>query len=88
MGINSSKICGQIRGYTLYYAYNYGFDVNYYYGMNVDDHYVEGISITQGTQGQHVWTFAAGDSEDDTHYDARPCNNGCRYPTVPFICWK
>ena len=31
---------------------------------------------------QHVWTFAAGNSEHSTYYDACLCNNGSQYLTV------
>ena len=83
IGINYSKICGQIRGYTLYYAY--GFDVPYYYGMDIENDYVDGISITRGTPRQHVWTFAAGYSEDNTYRVTCPCNNGSRATVPSFV---
>ena len=73
MGINYSKICGQVRGYTLqstpYGLHEYG---------DIDNPYVDGISITRGTPHQHVWTFAAGYSEDNTYHDDCPCNDGSR----------
>ena len=78
MGINYSKICGQVRGYTLQSPT--GFHLNEDY---IDSNYAEGILITRGMPRQHVWTFIAGFSEDGTYFDDCPCNNGSRYPNVP-----
>ena len=79
MGINYSEICGQVRGYTLTDG-KAGF--RGYKG--IDNPYVTGISITRGTPRQHVWTFAAGDPEDNTNYNSCPCNNGS-LNTVPLF---
>ena len=82
MGINYSKICGQVRGYILN-----RFPQGFYsvYGGNIDYPYVEGISITRGMPRQHIWTFAAGRSEDSTDYRDCPCNNGSSRNVPSFV---
>ena len=35
--------------------------------VDVDNDYVEGISITRNMPHQHIWTFATGNSEDNTY---------------------
>jgi len=43
--------------------------------------YVEGISITLGLPRKHVWTYAAGLS-DDFNYPG-PCHVPCTHPGPP-----
>ena len=83
MGIKYSKICGQVRGYTVTHAY--GFDPQHYNGMNIDNHYFEGISITRGMPRQHIWTFVAGNAEYNANSVDCPCNNGSRVNVPSFI---
>ncbi len=67
-GISFSKICGQVRGYGLGTVDGI-FYRRYSRGSNLNDNYIDGVSLTIGET--HVWSFAAADCE-------------CSY-TKPFI---
>ena len=70
---NYSKVCGKVRGYqhgttVAFYPYYFGSQTT------IDSIYTDGISITQGSPRQHLWTYAAGFAE--SLYDAKyacPC---------------
>ena len=51
-----SRVCGRVRGYQLRAT-----DAFYKASVGIDDHYVDGVSLTHGPRGNrtHVWTFAA-----------------------------
>ena len=62
-GGNYTNVCGRVRGYqyggstTAFYHYRF-------YGQRtINSVYVDGVSITQGSPRQHLWTYAAGLSE-------------------------
>ena len=76
-----SHVCGRIRGYqfgatSAFYPYTEG----------LDSYYVQGVSLTHGDAGrrQHIWTFAAGLTEESTSfpYENCPCDTS-RYDRVP-----
>ena len=74
-GIRYSKVCGQVRGYQYYSIDGFGDSSN-----NINSHYVDGVAITYGSPRQHLWTYAAGLSDDGT-YAARIDNCPCaKYP--------
>jgi len=54
-GISYSHVCGRVIGYQ--YASPDGFDGT----QNIEDSYVDGVSLTHGEPGAriHIWTFAA-----------------------------
>ena len=83
-GLMYSKVCGQVRGYQYYAP-----DAFYSLGIGIDRYYVDGVSITYGTNPhKHIWTYAAGISEQETNFDSCPCNtgfNGSRNPAATFI---
>ena len=54
-----TQVCGRVIGYQ-YCTPNAFNDVN---GTTIDDAYVDGVSITQGSPRQHVWTFAIAESD-------------------------
>ena len=76
-------MCGRIRGYQFgatdaFWAYRC---VN-----GIDGYYVAGVSLTHGGAGsrQHIWTFAAGLTEVDTHYLVQSCPcDAHNYDLVP-----
>ena len=49
-----SRVCGKIKAYQIG-------NLNAFYPptSNIDNHYVDGISLTHGRPRQHIWTFAA-----------------------------
>ena len=70
-GIRYSKVCGQARGYQYYSIDAFGQSSN-----NINSHYVDGVAITYGSPRQHLWTYAAGLS-DDGDYDGGNGNCPC-----------
>ena len=69
-----SQVCGRIRTYQLGETTAFGS-----YKQGIDNHYVDGISLTHGIAGsrQHIWTFATGLAEVSTHWPEYgcPCDN-------------
>ena len=51
-----SRVCGKIKGYQ--FGHTYAFLPSY-----IDNHYVDGISLTHGRPRQHIWTFAVATDE-------------------------
>ena len=78
-GYSYENICGQAK------AYQKGSTDAFEHGaVSLDGAYVDGISITIGSPRRHVWTYAAGLSDNDTS-DRSCCNCPCavhpgRYP--------
>ena len=83
-GLTYNKVCGQVRGYQ--YADT---DAFYHLGSGIDSAYVDGVSITHGSNPRkHIWTYAGGNIESDTTADGCPCNtgfNGNRNLSATFI---
>ena len=72
-GLPYSRVCWRIRGYqfgatSAFWAY-----ANRNQGL--DSYYVDGVSLTHGGAGsrQHIWTFAAGQTEVDTSFLSLQC---------------
>ena len=58
-GLMYSKVCGQVRGYQYYALHAFRS-----LGVGIDSYYVDGVSITYGTNPRkHIWTYAAGITE-------------------------
>ena len=74
LGIKYYKICGQLRGY------HYGTPDAFRpltVGVGIDNHYVDGVSITYGQNPRtHIWTYACGLREDRVDVHGCPCNTG------------
>ena len=64
-----NKICGQVKGYQK--GSSDGFWSTKFDTKSINDHYVDGLSITLGNPRKHVWTYAVGLSDDGNH----PGNN-------------
>ena len=86
-GRDYTRVCGRIIGYQVghtdgFQAYNAGDgDVT-----TIDGAYVTGVSLTHGSPRQHIWTFAAGSTENDyTDYDACPCDATINITIPPFV---
>ena len=54
-----SKVCGRAIGYQFGHT-----DVFYNRQVDIDSDYVDGLSITHGMPRTHIWTFAAGVSQN------------------------
>ena len=62
------RVCGRARGYQK------GKTDAFLAGGNIDDSYVDGLSITHGSPRQHIWTYAVGVAEHTGHNPSRcPC---------------
>ena len=72
--ISFYKICGQVRGYQKGNTNTFWSPIE-----SVDDHYVDGVSITLGNPRKHVWTYAIGTSDSSgsssNNADSCPCAN-------------
>ena len=57
LGLNYSQVCGHIRGYQA--GCPRAFELyNSNPALSIDDHYVDGVSITTKTiQRKHIWTY-------------------------------
>ena len=68
--VGYNKICGRIKGFQK------GSTDAFQNGQanSIDHQYVDGISITLGRPRKHVWTYAAGSSDD---YNFPPPNCPC-----------
>ena len=80
--ITYSKVCGQLRGYQ------YG-RINglHYIAHGIESHYVDGVSITHGSNPRkHIWTYVGGRFEDE-HSSAGgcPCSTGYTGGNTSFI---
>ena len=71
-GFNYSSICGQVRGYQ--YGAVDGIYDNHQGSMEIDGPYVDGVSITYGNPRKHVWTYIAGQGEQEANWEDCPCN--------------
>ena len=75
-GMNYSHVCGRVRGYQ--YGTPDAFNFFGYVPQPIEGYYVEGVSVTHRSPGsrQHIWTFAAGNTE----------NNPSSYPRYSCPC--
>jgi len=71
-GISYSRVCGRVRAYS-YYSPD-GFYPYYTTRHNLENLYVDGVSITHGHPRRHVWTFAASYSEVRNIASTCPCS--------------
>ena len=69
-GTAYQKVCGKARGYQKGHP-NGG---NAFNMLIIDDHYVNGLSITYGSPRQHIWTYANGDN-DVNGDNSCPCDS-------------
>ena len=69
-GYRYSRVCGRIRAYQCGQP-----DAFNSHTSDINDHYVEGVSIMHSDPRQHVWSFAAGFSESNSGTSACPCSS-------------
>ena len=73
-GVPFTEVCGRAIGYQHFSADAFGDFV--YLGMDINDPYVDGLSITynDNSSRQHLWTYAVGHSESGSSTQANcPC---------------
>ena len=76
-GVPFNKVCGRALGYQYDHIDAFANSVT------IDSHYVEGLSVTHGTPRNHIWTFAAGNSKDNSHGGNCPCASPYPGPAAP-----
>ena len=84
-GLSYSRVCGRLRGYQYGGpdAFNAGITNQY---TSVDSNYVDGASITYGSNPRkHVWTYAVGTRTYTLTQHDCPCNNANSYQAPSFI---
>ena len=83
LGLSYYKVCGQVRGYQLnspdaFHSWSGGIDIN--------DPYVDGMSITCGqSPRQHIWTYAAGHSGNPGRCPCETPSTSANPPPPSFV---
>ena len=79
-GVKYSRVCGKIIGYQQ--GSPDAFSPYDRQNQTIDSHYVDGISLTHGTNScQHIWTFAAALHEYNSYRNSLcPCTNTLNFP--------
>ena len=84
-GGDYTRVCGRIKAYQsggpdAFETYDDG------EATTIDSAYVSGVSLTHGRRRQHIWTFAAGYSENHRNRnDACPCDANIDITIPPFV---
>ena len=79
-GIEYSRVCGRINGYQ--YSTTDAFNS----GESIDSVFVDGIVLTHGSPRQHIWTFAAANTQYETGESGCPCNGySVTFSLPPFV---
>ena len=77
-----TQVCGLVRGYSFG-----GPDAFGAFGRTASEplsgNYVDGVSITYGTPLNHLWTYAAGNSETGEGTADCPCNSNGDTSAIP-----
>ncbi len=63
-----NRVCGRITGYQ--HGTPDAFDATIRATLSIEEHYVDGVSLTYGAPGsrRHIWTFAASPYYSDHNY--------------------
>ena len=79
-GVQYQQVCGRVRGYQ-YRSPDAFYTTFCRYLCTIDNPYVDGISITYGDRPRkHIWTYAAGLTENSTVLLNCPCSGGTPPP--------
>ena len=65
-----SQICGRVAGYQKGTPDAFFISPSHLYSINLDGHYVDGVSITRGSPRKHVWAYAIGQIQENPTYDS------------------
>ena len=85
-GQNYSRVCGKIRGYQ--YGTTDSFGRSNAVNLSPDANYVDGISITHGSNPRkHIFTYASGCSESGSCWSSSecPCQTGATSVFPKFL---
>ena len=82
-GVEYRQVCGKVVGYQYFKTNGFGPSR---YTPEINETYIDGISLTHGSPRQHVWSFAAA---HDELYDSDRIRTGtncpCLHPFAPFV---
>ena len=89
-GVSYYKVCGQARGYQVRTTDAFGGPRRVrgsLYITDIDDAYVDGLSITTGSPRKHVWTYASGNNDNNIGIDTNLItdDNTCPCAAVPGL---
>ena len=70
-GISYTQICGRVIGYQKGSTDGVNTGTN-----NINDAYIDGVSITRGSPREHVWSYISGISSNTNSSHGCPCNTG------------
>jgi len=93
-GVSYHKICGQARGYQISTLDGFGLPQYDLKVKDIDDVYVDGLSITIDIPRKHVWTYVGANNDDNYDdkespdkkaFGACPCAGRSGYEQVHFI---
>ena len=80
-GVQYQQVCGRVRGYQFGTPDAFERWTHCSAPCTIDNRYVDGVSITHGAgPRKHIWTYAAGVSEDLSSPAICPCNGGTPPP--------
>ena len=85
-GGDYTSVCGSIRAYQFAYTQAFSAYDNRQV-TTINESYVSGVSLTHGSQRQHIWTFAAGYTEaaGPTSVNVCPCDTNFDIRLPPFM---
>ena len=85
-GLSYSHVCGFIRGYQYGSGGVDGFYPNVGGSPSIEGAYVDGVSITHGSNPRHhIWTYVAGEWETSKSQNDCPCNSGSTQTTPQYV---
>ena len=86
MGIQYNEVCGRVIGYQ--YSSTDGFHIPDGFVDDIDNTYVEGVSITHGSPRHHIWTLASSlyDTVTSDAHQLCPYVEGSTQKTQSFVC--
>uniref|UniRef100_A0A1X7URJ5 Fibrinogen C-terminal domain-containing protein n=1 Tax=Amphimedon queenslandica TaxID=400682 RepID=A0A1X7URJ5_AMPQE len=79
-GISYSQICGKVVGYQKGTTNAVHANIN-----DINDAYIDGVSITRGSPRQHVWSYIAGYRSNINRAFTCPCNTGATSTVPSFV---
>lgn len=79
-GIDYDKVCGKVIGYQE--GTGDAFQRGVEFGRDINDVYVDGVSLTYSSPRQHIWSFASYTSE---FFTVCPCSTGTGETTPLFV---
>ena len=80
-GVKYRKVCGKVIGYQYYKPFGFGPSRS---TPQIDQTYIDGVSITHSSPRQHVWTFANAVDEAITSGGRTDYVCPCLNPSVSF----